>query len=174
MALMRATCSECGDVELRARDVQVRTCGNTGVSTYLFRCPVCRMTEVKFADDQVVDILVSGGVRVVEWHLPHELGERPGGEPITADDILDFHELLEKADWFFMLSNLIQEPVLGYNPDVAPRAFEPPAAQNAVDHGHLPLSDAQVMSIIAAALHADLDSDRGVHLIDYPLMAALQ
>ena len=57
MALIRATCSECGDVELRSRDLQVRICGDTGDGTYLFRCPVCRMTEVKHADDQVIDIL---------------------------------------------------------------------------------------------------------------------
>ena len=85
MALIRATCSECGDVELRSRDLQVRICGDTGDGTYLFRCPVCRMTEVKNADDQVVDILAAAGVKCVEWRLPAEMTERPTGEPITHD-----------------------------------------------------------------------------------------
>ena len=47
MALIRATCSDCGDVELRSRDLRVRTCQDTDEATYLFRCPVCRMIEVR-------------------------------------------------------------------------------------------------------------------------------
>lgn len=104
MALIRATCSECGDVELRSRDLRVRICTDNGTGSYIFRCPVCRMTEVKNADDQVVDILVAAGVRCVEWKLPAELWERPGGETITHDDVLDFHQLLSTDDWFTQLS----------------------------------------------------------------------
>ena len=36
MALIRATCSDCGDVELRSRDLRVRTCESTDEATYLF------------------------------------------------------------------------------------------------------------------------------------------
>lgn len=106
MALIRATCSECGDVELRSRDLQVRICADTGDGTYLFRCPVCRMTEVKHADDQVIDILAAAGVRCVEWRLPSEMTERPTGEPITHDDVLDFHQMLDTPDWFTTLSEM--------------------------------------------------------------------
>ena len=106
MALIRATCSECGDVELRSRDLEVRICSDTDTSTYLFRCPVCRLTEVKGADDQIVDILVAAGVRCTEWHLPAELAERPIGDPITHDDVLDFHELLGGDSWFDTLASM--------------------------------------------------------------------
>ena len=108
MALIRATCSECGDVELRSRDLQVRICSDTEVGTYLFRCPVCRLTEVKSADDQVIDILVAAGVRCTEWRLPSELTERPIGEPITHDDVLDFHEIMGGDAWFETLSAMVQ------------------------------------------------------------------
>lgn len=110
MALIRATCSECGDVELRSRDLEVRICADTDTSTYLFRCPVCRLTEVKAADDQVVDILVAAGVRCVSWRLPAELGERPVGDPITHDDVLDFHELLGGDSWFETLTSMTERP----------------------------------------------------------------
>ncbi|NLA36802.1 MAG: hypothetical protein GX868_14120 [Actinobacteria bacterium] len=106
MALIRATCSECGDVELRSRDLQVRICTDNGNGSYLFRCPVCRMTEVKGADDQVVDILVAAGVKCVEWRLPAELAERPAGARISHDDVLDFHELMASDDWFTQLSEM--------------------------------------------------------------------
>lgn len=106
MALIRATCSECGDVELRSRDLEVRTCADTDTSTYLFRCPVCRLTEVKAADDQIVDILAAAGVRCVTWRLPAELAERPDGEPISHDDVLDFHQLLEGDGWYDTLRSI--------------------------------------------------------------------
>ena len=109
MALIRATCSECGDVELRSRDLRVRLCSDTGAGTYLFRCPVCRMTEVKDADDQVVDILVAAGVRCVEWRLPAELLERPVGAPINHDDVLDFHDLLTGEDWYQTLAAMVND-----------------------------------------------------------------
>ncbi|HKY15758.1 MAG TPA: hypothetical protein VJM33_12610 [Microthrixaceae bacterium] len=106
MALIRATCSECGDVELRSRDLEVRICSDTDTSTYLFRCPVCRLTEVKGADDQIVDILIAAGVRCTAWRLPAELTERPIGDPITHDDVLDFHELLSGESWFDTLASM--------------------------------------------------------------------
>jgi hypothetical protein len=104
MALIRATCSECGDVELRSRDLKVRTCVETSSSTYLFRCPVCRMTEVKGADEQIVDILAAAGVPCITWRLPQEIGERPAGEPISHDDVLDFHDLLGGDTWYETLA----------------------------------------------------------------------
>ncbi len=97
--IIRASCSGCGDVELRSRDLQVRICADTNDSTYIFRCPVCRLTEVKLADDVVIDILAKAGVSCVEWHLPAELAERPtDGEPISDDDVIDFHALLSDGD----------------------------------------------------------------------------
>ena len=109
MALIRATCHECGDVELRSRDLTVRICNENGEGTYLFRCPVCRMTEVKDADDQIIDILAAAGVKVVEWQLPKELDERPIGKPISHDDVLDFHELLNQPYWFTQLEALMKK-----------------------------------------------------------------
>jgi len=108
MALIRATCNECGDVELRSRDLQVRICTDTSTSTYLFRCPVCRMTEVKNADDQIVDILAAAGVKCVEWRLPQEMTERPVGEAITHDDVLDFHDLLASDAWYASLAETLE------------------------------------------------------------------
>ncbi len=99
MALIRATCCECGDVELRSRDVRVRTCAETGAGSYMFRCPICRMIEVKSADDQVVDVLVSAGINLEMWHLPVERCDDRTRPAINHDDALDFHDLLASPDW---------------------------------------------------------------------------
>jgi hypothetical protein len=108
MALIRATCSDCGDVELRSRDLRVRSCTDTDESTYVFRCPVCRMIEVRPAEQHVVDVLLAAGVRFEQWRLPAELSEARNGQAITHDDVLDFHQLLSTSDWFAALDAITE------------------------------------------------------------------
>jgi len=106
MATIRASCPECGDVELTTRDVQVRVCSEDNRGTYTFRCPECLMAVVKDAEPRIVDLLVAAGVRMQVWKLPAELREPRTGEPITHDDLLDFHHMLHTDDsWFERLSS---------------------------------------------------------------------
>ena len=50
---------------------------------------------------KALDLLVTLGAPVEQWHMPAELGEaRPAGPALTWDDLLDFHLLLQRADWF--------------------------------------------------------------------------
>lgn len=97
---IRASCAECGDVELRVDDVQVRVCADDNAGTYVFRCPSCTMAVVKDAEPRVVDLLVASGVEVTRWALPAELAERKGGAAFTHDDLLDFHHVLQDDSWF--------------------------------------------------------------------------
>ena len=108
MALIRATCSDCGDVELRSRDLRVRVCKDNQAATYLFRCPVCRMIEVRPAESHVVDVLLAAGVHCTEWSLPTELEEAHYGAAISHDDVLDFHDLLATPDWFNTVASMIE------------------------------------------------------------------
>ena len=94
MATIRASCADCGDVELTTTDVHVRVCTADNQGTYTFRCPVCHMAVVKKAEPRTVDLLVASGVAYSTWSPPLELSERREGEPLTHDDLLDFHELL--------------------------------------------------------------------------------
>lgn len=94
MATIRATCSECGDVEMSSDDVVVRVCVEDGRGSYTFRCPRCAMANVKQAEPRVVEILIASGVELNRWHLPAELEEPHRGAPIDHDDLLDFHRLL--------------------------------------------------------------------------------
>ncbi len=95
MATIRASCPTCGDVELTTADVRVRVCLDDDRGEYLFRCPICRMTVVKGAEARTIDLLVASGVALDTWSLPAELHETHQGAPITHDDLLDFHALLE-------------------------------------------------------------------------------
>lgn len=108
MATIRASCPDCGDVEMTTRDVRVRVCADTNTGAYLFRCPLCTMTVVKDADRRIVDLLVSSGVTMSVWRLPAELSEpRPGGPAFSHDDLLDFHDLLEADDWFERVRQMV-------------------------------------------------------------------
>ena len=99
--LIRATCSDCGDVELGTHDLVVRLCQETDDGTYVFRCPQCETPVVRSADRPTIDLLVSSGCRLETWTTPAELKERrPVGPPFTHDDLIDFHALLDERDWF--------------------------------------------------------------------------
>jgi hypothetical protein len=95
MATIRASCPTCGDVELTTADVRVRVCINDDRGEYSFRCPICRMTVLKSAEPRTIDLLVASGVALDTWALPAELAEMHQGAPISHDDLLDFHVLLE-------------------------------------------------------------------------------
>ena len=107
MAIIRATCGECGDVEMTTADVWVKVRDDES-GTYSFRCPVCQVVVTKPAEPHIVELLVSSGVRWSAWRPPAELEEHPGGLPITYDDLIDFHDLLATADWFQRLSAITQ------------------------------------------------------------------
>ncbi|MFN0090963.1 MAG: hypothetical protein ACKVWR_11960 [Acidimicrobiales bacterium] len=101
MATIRASCPDCGDVELTTADVNVRVCTADNKGTYSFCCPRCRLMVVKPAEPRTIDLLVASGVALAHWDLPAELAEpRFVGEPISHDDLLDFHDLVHDDDTF--------------------------------------------------------------------------
>jgi hypothetical protein len=58
----------------------------------------------KPADDEVVTLLVSGGVVAENWVIPAEALEEHEGNAITYDDVLDFALSLDRVD---LLASLI-------------------------------------------------------------------
>ena len=99
VALVRATCPTCGDVELTVLDVQVQYCMTTASSTYSFVCPACRFIVNKEASDSIVESLTSAGARLLAWSMPAELNEPKTGPKISHDDLLEFHLALEGNAW---------------------------------------------------------------------------
>ena len=105
---IRANCPSCGDVQLTADDLTVRVCADDERGSYCFRCPDCQGAVAKEASRRIVDLLVSSGVRMQVWRLPAELSESRVGEPLTPDDLLDFHLLLAGEDWFEQLATEVR------------------------------------------------------------------
>lgn len=99
MTTIKATCHHCGEVELTPADIELRVCTHAPASYYVFDCPMCLALVQKPADDRVIQLLISGGVRALVWELPLEVTEAHQGPALTHDDLLDFHLLLERPDW---------------------------------------------------------------------------
>jgi hypothetical protein len=106
---VRAQCPDCGDVSLEIADLTVRTTAD-GLhrSEYRFDCPGCRQVVRRAASERIVELLVSAGAPWETWTWPAELREHPGGPPLTADDLLDLHVLLEQDGWFDELVALVR------------------------------------------------------------------
>jgi hypothetical protein len=99
--LIRATCSDCGDVELGTHDLLVRVCVDANAGSYVFRCPRCDAPVVRPADGRTIDLLIESGCELQVWRRPAELSEpRPTGPPFSLDDVIDFHHILRGNDWF--------------------------------------------------------------------------
>src|SRR5439155_25911332 len=108
MATIRTSCPGCGEVDLSPDSVLVSVRNDTGEGAYRFVCPKCMEPVEKRADRRIVALLKSVGVGIMEsgpeedWDqamalaqsIPHP-ESRPDGEPFTADDVINFHFLLE-------------------------------------------------------------------------------
>ncbi|WP_205745774.1 hypothetical protein [Egibacter rhizosphaerae] len=103
MTTIKATCPHCGEVSLTPADIDLRVDpGEPEDASYGFVCPDCAAAVRKPADQRIVRLLVSGGVEVRDPE-PEPLEQRPAAPPLTRDDLLDFHRLLESDDWFQQL-----------------------------------------------------------------------
>jgi predicted RNA-binding Zn-ribbon protein involved in translation (DUF1610 family) len=109
MTTIKATCPSCGEVGLTPEDIDLRVDRSGGSeSSYAFTCPACLEVVRKPADERVVRLLLSGGVQATV--VPAEpFGPRPTGPRFTHDDMLDFHAMLQRDDWFFEVESLVRD-----------------------------------------------------------------
>jgi predicted RNA-binding Zn-ribbon protein involved in translation (DUF1610 family) len=98
MATIRASCANCGDVQLTTGDVTVRMCVSTDEGEYRFECPTCADLVVRHAEQRTIDLLLAAGVSLTTWSLPAEMFESHEGAPISHDDLIDFHSSLQNDD----------------------------------------------------------------------------
>ncbi|MDP9418326.1 MAG: hypothetical protein M3P48_10985 [Actinomycetota bacterium] len=98
MTTIKASCPVCGDVELTPAQVRLVVCNRSEWSYYAFTCTSCKDEVRKPADEQIVALLVSGGVRAEKWTIPAEALEVHAGPAISYDDVLDFALALDDSD----------------------------------------------------------------------------
>lgn len=108
MTTIKASCPSCGEVEMTSKDVSLMVCSHPPLSYYAFACPSCREEIRKPADDHVISLLMSGGVRAQVWELPAEALEPKVGPVLGYDDLLDF--ALQLADDDYLVSRIGGQP----------------------------------------------------------------
>ena len=105
MTRIRATGPLCGEVDLRPHDIELEIVRDVldeigDGSCYRFSCPTCTETVTKPADDRIAHLLTTGGVPIREAFAEPHPEAPPAGAPLTLDDLIGFHRLLETDDWF--------------------------------------------------------------------------
>lgn len=98
MTKIKVTCPQCGDVDITVPQIHVQVSPQMGWSTYQFTCN-CGDEIVKEADDEIVSLLRSVGVEIVEVEVPAEALETHSGDPVCHDEVLDFAEFLAENDF---------------------------------------------------------------------------
>jgi len=97
---IEATCPTCGTVERRAEDFELSVCSHSPSSWYAFLCPECERRVQKPASEKAIELLISEGVAPRYFTIPAEVLETHDGPPLTVDDLIELHELLEREDWY--------------------------------------------------------------------------
>ncbi len=100
MTTIKASCPTCGEVELTPADVSLMVCSHAPLSYYAFTCLTCMDEIRKPADDEIISLLIAGGVDPTMWEIPAEAIEEHAGPAITYDDVLDFVLKLDAIDDF--------------------------------------------------------------------------
>lgn len=103
MTTIEATCQTCGTVERRPEDFELAICSHEPASWYAFECPKCGERVQKPASEKAVELLIAEGVKPHFWSMPAEMLEVREGPPLTIDDLIELHELLDRPDWFEVL-----------------------------------------------------------------------
>lgn len=107
MTWIEATCPECGPVECTAKIFELAVSERPEASWYAFTCPSCNQRVQKHAEERVVELLIAEGVTPTTWTVPAEADEQHEGPPLTLDDLLDLHLVLEEPDWFERLARTV-------------------------------------------------------------------
>jgi hypothetical protein len=105
MTSIRTTCPRCGEVEMEAPLILLMIEPRTGEGTYSFACPGCEEVVQKPADRKIVELLRTAGVETAVTAGParRSAQARHAPPPLTLDDLIDFHFLLSREDWFSLL-----------------------------------------------------------------------
>jgi hypothetical protein len=95
---IKASCATCGDVDLTPTQMRLVVCTKSEWSFYAFGCPACGDEVRKHADEEIVALLISGGVAAQTWQIPAEALEDHNGPALSYDDLLDLALWLEGHD----------------------------------------------------------------------------
>jgi predicted RNA-binding Zn-ribbon protein involved in translation (DUF1610 family) len=104
MTRIRARCPGCGDVEFGVEEIVVMGPVELAAS-YRFRCPECTDSVERSAVPEVLELLLSAGVRC-EAAITHK--PKASAPPLNERDLQSFEALLSKPGWFESLESSVR------------------------------------------------------------------
>lgn len=102
MSTIQAICPSCGSsVRLEPNALLLLAGDAATTGTYLFCCDGCGQVAAKPARPSDIVLLATVGVRdhTTRRAGPQAAPSQGPERPFTADDIIDFHQLLDGDDW---------------------------------------------------------------------------
>lgn len=97
MIRVKSRCWKCGEVALELDDLLLVEHGDGDGTFYTFICGTCGEAQAYPADARFVDFMRMNGREPVLLPPPIECKEAEGSPPLTWDDLLDLHLLLEEG-----------------------------------------------------------------------------
>ncbi|MBC7230104.1 MAG: hypothetical protein H5T74_06905 [Actinobacteria bacterium] len=95
MIRVKSRCWRCGEVNLSLEDILLVEHGDGDGTFYTFICGLCGEAQAYPADGRFVDFMRMNGSGPVVLTPPIEYKEARGEPPLSWDDLLDLHLLLE-------------------------------------------------------------------------------
>jgi hypothetical protein len=104
MSAIRTMCPHCiCPVELDPAEILLLSGPPPQASgSYAYYCRSCQQVTVAPVSPNGLALLVSAGVDVQQ----RTAAPPPPADPLTIDDLIDFHRLLDTQDWFGQLQRL--------------------------------------------------------------------
>ncbi|HLF69803.1 MAG TPA: hypothetical protein VI541_02475 [Actinomycetota bacterium] len=96
------TCSTCGSIPVEPTSIRLHL-QDQPMSYFSCACPSCGQLLGGTVGTQVALGLAGRGATISELPFSPELLERPKCGPIDPDEMIEFHYLLERKDWFDIL-----------------------------------------------------------------------
>ena len=104
MTRIRARCPDCGDVEFSIDEIVVLALPPSS-GAYRFTCPSCGDPVSRTAVPDVIELLLSAGVRKQRVDHPSLMAAE---RQFTERDIADFRQVLASPDWFDRLQAVVE------------------------------------------------------------------
>lgn len=99
MSTVKPKCPDCGEVECNEHDITLMVCVQSPISYYAFTCPSCGKYVSKPAEEHIISLLMSAGVRAQALEIPLEALELHPEDAISEDELINFGLALSQGDF---------------------------------------------------------------------------
>ncbi|HET9724827.1 MAG TPA: hypothetical protein VFR44_13445 [Actinomycetota bacterium] len=105
MTAIRIKCPTCGEVDLSPEEMSLFMAPSGERLSYSFTCPECALEVDRPASRKTAALLIAAGVETIPLPIedepvlpPEDHSPDPDAPPLTLDDLIELHFLLQDDD----------------------------------------------------------------------------